>query len=163
MEIESQAQYRDKVIIGGFGRYLPNLIPILQSENVPTALINEINQTFNDYGGKSPTEREKSLFSLATSIFSQTGQKAVLKAYLSHPTNSTENQHEDKIPQPIDTSVHPPDFGANLKSYLEANSVLNAKLTLLEGIGSVRNKLFAQLGVQTIGDLLYLFPRRYDD
>ena len=73
MEIESQAQYRDKVIIGGFGRYLPNLLPILQSENVPPVLVSEINQTFLEYGEKSPSEREKSLVTLAARIFDHTG------------------------------------------------------------------------------------------
>lgn len=163
LEIESQAQYRDKVIIGGFGRYLPNLLPILQSENVPLALIKEINQTFLEYGKKSPSERESSLIALASRIFDQTGQKVVLKAYFPQTSKSAEINHEEKNLSPQKPAPLPSTPGENIKSYLETNSVLKANITTLEGIGSVRNKLFAQLGVHTIGDLLYLFPRRYDD
>jgi len=163
LEIESQAQYRDKVIIGGFGRYLPNLLPILQSENVPPDLINDINQTFFEYGGKSPSEREKSLFALATRIFDKTGQKAVLKVFLSQSSKSTEIKQEVKGLQLSNPKVRPLDSSTALISYLEANSVLKANITTLEGIGTVRKKLFEQLGVHSVGDLLYLFPRRYDD
>ncbi len=33
----------------------------------------------------------------------------------------------------------------------------------LKGVGPARGKLFSQLGVSTIEDLFYFFPRRYDD
>src|SRR3989338_5203674 len=33
----------------------------------------------------------------------------------------------------------------------------------LKGVGPFRKKLFYQLGVATLEDLLYLFPKRYDD
>src|SRR3989338_6914665 len=33
----------------------------------------------------------------------------------------------------------------------------------VKGIGPARKKLFSNLGVETIEDLFYLFPRRYED
>ena len=33
----------------------------------------------------------------------------------------------------------------------------------LKGVGPARKKMMAQLGVETIEDLLYFFPRRYED
>ncbi|MBF0594414.1 MAG: ATP-dependent DNA helicase RecG [Candidatus Omnitrophica bacterium] len=36
-------------------------------------------------------------------------------------------------------------------------------IQFLKGVGPSRKKLFANLGVNTIEDLLYLFPRRYED
>jgi ATP-dependent DNA helicase RecG len=33
----------------------------------------------------------------------------------------------------------------------------------IKGVGPAKKKLFANLGVETIGDLFYLFPRRYED
>ncbi|MBF0387707.1 MAG: ATP-dependent DNA helicase RecG [Candidatus Omnitrophica bacterium] len=38
-----------------------------------------------------------------------------------------------------------------------------ASIQFLKGVGPARKKLFANLGIQTIEDLLYLFPRRYED
>ena len=36
-------------------------------------------------------------------------------------------------------------------------------IQFLKGVGPSRAKLFAQLGVSSVEDLLYLFPRRYED
>ncbi len=163
LEVESQAQYRDKVIIGGFGRYLPNVLPLLQSENVPFNLIKEISKTFEDYGSKTPIERESSLITLSEIISKETGQKVNLKklTVLTHEKSPLKTPSQN--PAPISAKKDSPVVAPNLKSYLESNQVLQSSITTLGGIGPVKKGLFAQLGVRSIGDLLYLFPRRYDD
>jgi ATP-dependent DNA helicase RecG len=40
---------------------------------------------------------------------------------------------------------------------------INAPLTVISGIGPRNAQSFERLGLQTLGDLLYYFPRRYDD
>ncbi|NMC78672.1 MAG: ATP-dependent DNA helicase RecG [Chloroflexi bacterium] len=40
---------------------------------------------------------------------------------------------------------------------------INAPLTVLPGIGKRQAQTLTNLGLQTLGDLLYYFPRRYDD
>lgn len=42
-------------------------------------------------------------------------------------------------------------------------AITETSIQYLKGVGPARAKLFANLGVQTIDDLLYLFPRRYED
>lgn len=39
----------------------------------------------------------------------------------------------------------------------------NVSVQFVKGIGPARKKVFARLGVENIEDLLYLFPRRYED
>jgi len=39
----------------------------------------------------------------------------------------------------------------------------NISIQYLKGVGPARKKLFTNLGVETVEDLLYLFPRRYED
>ena len=46
---------------------------------------------------------------------------------------------------------------------LKALNDLNKPLTTISGIGEVMAEKLMKLGASTIGDLLYLFPRRYDD
>ena len=41
--------------------------------------------------------------------------------------------------------------------------MLDAPIQYLKGIGPKRAKLFHQLGINTVEDLLYYFPRRYED
>ena len=40
---------------------------------------------------------------------------------------------------------------------------LDAAVTVLPSVGAVQSRRLNRLGIQTIEDLLYLFPRRYDD
>ena len=41
-------------------------------------------------------------------------------------------------------------------------AALNARVTVLQGIGSTREALLTELGLYTLGDMLYYFPQRYD-
>ncbi len=40
---------------------------------------------------------------------------------------------------------------------------LNATVTTISGVGAKRQEQLARLSVETVGDLLFLFPRRHDD
>src|SRR5258706_1102503 len=42
-------------------------------------------------------------------------------------------------------------------------AALEAKLTVLQGVGPRHAETLAKLGMYTLGDMLYYFPRRYDD
>lgn len=42
-------------------------------------------------------------------------------------------------------------------------AALNAKLTVLQGVGPKNAESLVNLGMQTLGDMLYYFPRRYED
>src|ERR1041385_4583357 len=42
-------------------------------------------------------------------------------------------------------------------------AALDAKLTVLQGVGPRHAETLSNLGLQTLGDMLYYYPRRYDD
>jgi ATP-dependent DNA helicase RecG len=42
-------------------------------------------------------------------------------------------------------------------------AALDARLTVLQGVGPRNAESLAKLGLRTLGDMLYYFPRRYDD
>jgi ATP-dependent DNA helicase RecG len=42
-------------------------------------------------------------------------------------------------------------------------AALNAELTVLNGVGIANAKSLEKLGMKTLGDMLYYFPRRYED
>jgi len=46
---------------------------------------------------------------------------------------------------------------------IESNSVLSRSVKALKGVGESKAKGLNELGVSTIGDMLYYFPRRYED
>ncbi len=43
------------------------------------------------------------------------------------------------------------------------SSIDQISIQYIKGVGPAKKKLFLNLGVETVGDLLYLFPRRYED
>jgi len=53
--------------------------------------------------------------------------------------------------------------GSKTESASEPRYGLEADVTALPSVGSVQSRRLSNLGVQTVQDLLYLFPRRYDD
>lgn len=58
----------------------------------------------------------------------------------------------------------PPRSASVLGARTSATPVaLGAKLTVLQGVGPTRAAALAKLGLYTLGDMLYYYPRRYDD
>jgi ATP-dependent DNA helicase RecG len=46
---------------------------------------------------------------------------------------------------------------------LAGETLLKSNIGTLKGVGKVRVELFRKLGIDTVEDLLYHFPRRYED
>ena len=42
-------------------------------------------------------------------------------------------------------------------------SIDQISIQYVKGVGPARKKVFSNLGVEAVGDLFYLFPRRYED
>jgi ATP-dependent DNA helicase RecG len=49
------------------------------------------------------------------------------------------------------------------QSYETTLTALNAPVTVIPGIGPRHGQTLAKLGLETLGDMLYYYPRRYDD
>lgn len=57
----------------------------------------------------------------------------------------------------------PPRSASVLAAITSASpAALNARITVLQGVGSTREALLAELGLYTLVDMLYYYPRRYD-
>ena len=65
-------------------------------------------------------------------------------------------QRERSAPPPRSETV----VGAKVSG---TPAALDAKLTVLQGIGPKHAETLGKLGLQTLGDMLYYYPRRYDD
>lgn len=68
---------------------------------------------------------------------------------------------------PPSTTPSPPtppvSRAAPAKTPARPQTGLDSPVTVLQGVGPRQAERFARLGVSTIRDMLYLFPRRYDD
>lgn len=72
------------------------------------------------------------------------------------PQKNYQEQKPKNIPAPRSESV----VGAK---HSQTPAALNSKLTVLQGVGPKNAESLEKLGMQTLGDMLYYFPRRYED
>ena len=75
------------------------------------------------------------------------------------PAPAPADQPQQKPPAP-EPEPSPPEEQGPQKTSIEA---LNAPVTVLPGVGPKHGETLKHLGLETLEDMLYFFPRRYDD
>ena len=75
------------------------------------------------------------------------------------PAPAPADQPQQKPPAP-ESEPSPPEEQGPQKTSIEA---LNAPVTVLPGVGPKHGETLKHLGLETLEDMLYFFPRRYDD
>lgn len=172
LQLEGQQfRYSDRAIIGGLEKFLPSWLQEAASDNLPDETLNEIKVVLGTYASLSPDERFKKVHSLAQtikaaypadlkiaraeSIIALTAPKPVSQ----EETTKQEQTKKENTEAPASTPTHP-----LAQTTTSAPGLgLNAPLTVINGVGKETAKKYLYIGVKTIGDLLYYFPRRYDD
>ncbi len=78
------------------------------------------------------------------------------------PTQSDqpEPQKQERYQRPVPPTRSEVTPGAKTSA---TPAALDAKLTVLQGIGPKHAETLSKLGMQTLSDMLYYYPRRYDD
>jgi ATP-dependent DNA helicase RecG len=163
LNLEIQAKYANKAIIGGLDKFYPNWVVEARSENVPVSLLEQLQIHFSNYANMEAIERENSTKAVLASIRNINSAKE--KG--SEPQKVFPVQKPEPI-KPADESSFPNKvvnrpIASALVQPNEPGIGLNAPVSVLNGIGDVKGKIFKEIGVQKLGDLFYYFPRRYDD
>jgi len=148
LQLEIQNSFANRAIIGGLEKILPTLLQDLIKEKVPLSVREQIESSFSRYSLAPIPMREQMVHDLIESIKKEL--KAEQPGVISVPLSSSKVQ----VTNPSKPVIKAPD---------QQNVGLNAPLNLLSKIGASRASDFKTLGVNNIGDLLYFFPRRYDD
>ncbi len=152
--------YSDHAIIGGLQKLLPSWLLEASVDNLPANVIESVKKSLSNYESLSTIDRFKAVHQLTVE----------LKA--DYPDDSKISQAEKNIaltePQPVvetgEKIQEKPGIPVTPPNRQASNPIgLNAPLTALTGVGKVLSDKYASVGVNTLGDLLYYFPRRYDD
>ena len=160
LNIEIQGGYLDKAIIGGLDKFYPSWLNEAKAEQVPADLIQQIEAMFSSYAGLELTEREKVIKSVLASLREY--------AHAKEPT-STNHQHEflpSKSARQVNAVGSRPVYEqpeSELNRGATSPAGLKTEIKVLHNIGPTKTGHFNSLGVYTIEDLLYYFPRRYVD
>jgi len=135
---------RDRVVIGGLESFLQVWLSEAQSAQDPAdrKLVDTIRDRLQGYGEQSSEQR---MAAVRDSL-------AALQSAGTMPATSAAAQ-TDQVRASTSRPPAPTGMPAELSSALDE----------VKGVGATRARRLARLGVHTIQDLIYLFPRRYDD
>ncbi|MHC1741264.1 MAG: ATP-dependent DNA helicase RecG [Anaerolineaceae bacterium] len=165
LTLESQNfKYADKAIIGGLEKFLPTWIHEATIEHVPADLLNQIRPIMTGYSNASFEDRFSKIIQLINYLkTAYPSEPKIIKAesifLANQPPHIVEEAPSESPKTLVDENNSP---APNIPKKLPGLG-LNAPLKTFTGIGPTLSDYYANLGVNTLGDLLYFFPRRYDD
>jgi ATP-dependent DNA helicase RecG len=168
---ESERGYDNRAIIGGLDKILSTWIPEARLEHLSENEISLVAEQLTAYPQMDIEARKSCLEIIIAGLNIDPPLARLANKSASTPTSGESNHlQNNKVPSTLpikeDTSrqVHrPPTQILNVDSHSDSQFGLDASLQVLPGIGPVKAKSLAMLGLRTLGDLLYYFPRRYDD
>jgi ATP-dependent DNA helicase RecG len=184
-KLEEERGYDNRAVLGGLERMLDHWEPEARADNLPEELIQTVVARVRDYPRLTANSRAETLNGLLRRVerleagepvgtmsesplpLEQPGDSLVpdtLEPAVVAESQQDEEPHppgEESVPSEAQqtTAISPPKSSAHTGE----PAALNAPLTVLPGIGPRHAQSLSRLGLRTLRDMLYYFPRRYDD
>jgi len=173
-KLEADRGYDNKAVMGGLSQMLDSWISDARIDRLDENLIQAISSRLKDYDHLSESSRKESLHGLWSRIKRDLGETEVKpvqdQANKTKPESDkkiVEPEPEESTPQEIDDTIDEvQDSSTQISSRSpqdEVTAALNAEVTVLKNVGPRYAKTLERLGIFTLGDMVYHFPRRYDD
>lgn len=165
-KLEAELGYTNKAVVGGLDKFLPSWISEAQIVHLKDELIQAVVIRINQYRLLDQEERALLLNEiielLQTAIHNSQDIGQPKKEY---KQRFTKQNQPSNSPQAQEESTQFNQTQARSFSNVDTDKSpgLNAPLTVLHGIGPRNAQSLEPLGLKTLEDLLYYFPRRYDD
>ncbi|MEX1248549.1 MAG: ATP-dependent DNA helicase RecG [Anaerolineales bacterium] len=174
-QLEAQRQYDNRAVMGGIEKMLHGWEAEARAEDVNEPLIKAVTSQLRNYDDLEPEYRALAIKNVWQRIQHEVGQeepgqrdKSLPKGKLQREKTQlirikerpvAQRKPEPPAPKPETRKTKPPK-----RPKIEGGPIgLNAPTTVLNGVGTVNAKRLEKLGISTLGDMLYHFPRRYDD
>lgn len=179
-KLEAERGYDNHAVLGGLERMLDLWVPDARQEGVPEDLIQAIVARIRDYSRLTEKSRAESLQGIWRRIQRSESGLPLDASFDAEPVEAPSAQPDElpeareEAPQSNQVSLAeeraevtpvepaPPAVEISLPPPVEP-AALEAPLTAVKGVGPRTAQTLARLGLQTLRDLLYYFPRRYDD
>jgi ATP-dependent DNA helicase RecG len=177
--LEHENKYRNTAIIGGLAKMLDYWEGEARTEGVTEEVVQAVAGRLRSYEKLSPEGRAESLKGLWKRIgetYPEAGQKPKQVSKPQGPAESPplerKSEGESRAPRPGPQAPpqprprpSPPPRSESVPGakHSQTPAALNAQLTVLQGVGPKNAESLERLGLRTLGDMLYFFPRRYED
>lgn len=169
--LERTQGYHDRAVIGGLAKFLRYWQEQAHREAVkessPVA-VDHVLVMLDGYSTLSLAERSERVSAVLEML--EEGSRGSEGAV---PSDAERSESEEVVPPGDDAvgetgATSEDEKGASVppgdgEAALEAQKALYADVTAIKGVGDVMAKHLARLGIETVEDLLYHLPRRYDD
>lgn len=186
-KLESERNYDNHAVLGGLVRMLDHWEAEARAEFVNEDLIKAVSDRIRDYSQLSPKSRAEALDGLWQRVVQEEGAPPFSFKYLEsdyaeyktealptpglvHQTENqnsvkkTENQFQEKEKkQSINSEIKKSPTTSDNSGKNEDTPDLNSPVSVLHGVGPRNSITLEKIGIRVIRDLLYYFPRRYDD
>ncbi len=166
--LEAQHNYDNRSVIGGFERMVEPWLSEAQADALSADFISAVHNRLHDYASLSPKSRYETLTGLWNRLQRETEETfppLPLPADLPprHAPSAPAFQEKPSYVKTPHEAVHPPELKAVPAKPVSQPAALSASTTVLPGVGPKHAQTLTRLGLHTLGDMLYNFPRRYDD
>ena len=173
--LEAKNGYNDSAIIGGLAQMLDHWENDARNDGVSEEIIQVVAGRLRDYNRLSPESRKETLFGIGNRLkkeYLDEDEKPAQTRPEPAPAPQTDaapqqadvpKREQAESPKPVHRPASPRSESAPGAQTSKTPVALHASLTVLQGIGPKNAKTLEQLGLYTLGDMLYNFPRRYDD
>lgn len=177
--LEAARGYDDRAVLGGLEKMLPLWASNARAEGIDEAQVLAISQHLHNYSRLDPAGRAAALTAAwqavqgkppAAASQAKPAAKAKAAPRRREPSANPRTTHTHKTAppskpaeaaaKPATRRSKPPARRAKIEGEPAA---LAASTTALDGVGPVNAERLEKLGIYTLGDMLYHFPRRYDD
>ncbi|MEW5830752.1 MAG: ATP-dependent DNA helicase RecG [Chloroflexota bacterium] len=162
--LEKEKGYEDTAIIGGLAKILDFWEAEARNDGVPEETIQLVASRLRDYHRLTPESRAEMLKGVWKRVIGRTDEGESRPEAPARPAPGPDERpasvkREQPSPRPA------PGIAAARPGAVTSQTPaeLNAKLTVLSGVGPRNAQSLTKLGMFTLGDMLYYFPRRYDD
>ncbi|MCW5877747.1 MAG: ATP-dependent DNA helicase RecG [Anaerolineales bacterium] len=162
--LEAERGYDNRAVMGGLGTMLHAWQAEARAEGIGDALLEAIQTRLHNYAQYSPQERQAALIDTWRRVEAELGLPP------SPPRTPVRRAANPPVEKPAKPEAAPKTPTAPRRRPAPARTrtqgepaALDAPTTVLYGVGAVNAQRLEKLGLYTLGDMLYHFPRRYDD
>lgn len=169
--LEHENKYQNTAVIGGLASMLDYWEGEARADSIDEGVIQAVVARLRSYEKLSPEGRAESLKGLWKRIgetYPEAGQKPKAQTQppkqeqAPHPERSERERPQQR--QPSQSKPKPSKFESTAGAkHSQTPAALDAELTVLQGVGPKNAESLERLGMKTLGDMLYNFPRRYED
>ena len=161
LTLEEERGWDNRAVMGGLERMLARWPAQARQQGWPEPLVRRLEDFLRTYPHWPPEERARAAHAL---------WEEIRQAFPHAP--AWQARPKPRTPEPARTEKTPPEPQRAVRGPAPARAPewlprgptgLYAPVTALQFVGRRRASALARLNVETVLDLLYLFPRRYDD